>query len=1524
MFMSNFTRSGGRAKIWQSITNLSCCSIDLMTKQSKSVRALAFIMLFMFSTGSIYAQDLERSTFFNRCLADAPPGPTEADVANLYANQCGENAIEVIKTPLIEGNDCAWNVEYTYDVKCGDFEEQIKISYNGGDLDAPTLNDGAELPTGGSSLNLCYTDIPAGPSIQDITDLYSDNCSDVIVTKSGTPEGDNCHWTVTYKYTIQDACGNFAPDLDIIYSGGDTEPPSLTKDAELPIGQTGLNLCFEDKVEGPTVEDITALYEDNCSGVTVTKEEFSKGSDCKWMAQYTYTIKDDCNNFAESFVITYSGGDSEAPELDGVPGDITVDCIDLIPEPDDKNVSATDNCADDLQIIVSDDTSQLGDACTGGVLIRTYSVSDNCGYSDSQTQTITVLPAPAAEFEEVEDMTITCEEANAFAPGSLSYTNGGSGACEISGSVQGVLSGSYDECGGTLEVDWTYTDDCERTIDAKKVITVLPAPAAEFDGTQDMTITCEEANAFQASSLSYSNGGTGVCEISGSVDGQATPSYDECGGSIAVSWTYTDNCERTITANQTITVLPAPAAEFEAVEDMTITCEEANAFAPGTLSYTNGGTGACEISGSVQGVLSGSYDECGGTLEVDWTYTDNCERTIDAKKVITVLPAPAAEFEEVEDMTITCEEANAFAPGTLSYTNGGTGACEISGSVQGVLSGTYDECGGTLEVDWTYTDDCERTIDAKKVITVLPAPAAEFEAVEDMTITCEEANVFQAGSLSYTNGGTGVCEISGSVQGVLSGSYDECGGTLEVDWTYTDDCERTIDAKKVITVLPAPMAQFESIENITITCEEANDFEAGSLSYTNGGTGICEISGSVQGVLSGEFDYCGGLLFIDWTYTDDCERTITERQQIKVNPAPAAEFEAVEDMTITCEEANVFQAGSLSYTNGGSGACEISGSVQGVLSGSYDECGGTLEVDWTYTDDCERTIDAKKVITVLPAPAAEFDGTQDMTITCEEANAFQASSLSYSNGGTGVCEISGSVDGQATPSYDECGGSIAVSWTYTDNCERTITANQTITVLPAPAAEFEAVEDMTITCEEANAFAPGTLSYTNGGTGACEISGSVQGVLSGSYDECGGTLEVDWTYTDNCERTIDAKKVITVLPAPAAEFEEVEDMTITCEEANAFAPGTLSYTNGGTGACEISGSVQGVLSGSYDECGGTLEVDWTYTDDCERTIDAKKVITVLPAPAAEFEAVEDMTITCEEANVFQAGSLSYTNGGTGVCEISGSVQGQATPSYDECGGSILVSWTYTDDCERTITANKTVTVLPAPAAEFEAVLDMTITCEEANVFAPGSLSYTNGGTGACEISGSVQGVLSGSYDECGGTLEVDWTYTDDCERTIDAKKVITVLPAPAAEFEAVEDMTITCEEANVFQAGSLSYTNGGSGACEISGSVQGVLSGTYDECGGTLEVDWTYTDDCERTIDAKKVITVLPAPAAEFDPVEDIQITCEAANQYQASPLGYSNGGTGACEISGSVDGQATPDYDECGGFIYVDLDLHR
>jgi hypothetical protein len=40
------------------------------------------------------------------------------------------------------------------------------------------------------------------------------------------------------------------------------------------------------------------------------------------------------------------------------------------------------------------------------------------------------------------------------------------------------------------------------------------------------------------------------------------------------------------------------------------------------------------------------------------------------------------------------------------------------------------------------------------------------------------------------------------------------------------------------------------------------------------------------------------------------------------------------------------------------------------------------------------------------------------------------------------------------------------------------------------------------------------------------------------------------------------------------------------------------------------------------------------------------------------------------------------------------------------------------------------------------------------------------------------------------------------------------------------------------------------------------LAGTFDECGGTQTITWTFTDDCDRTITHVQTITIEPAPIA--------------------------------------------------------------
>ena len=167
------------------------------------------------------------------------------------------------------------------------------------------------FPTGQTNMDLCYSSIPTGPTTAAIAALYTDNCGGAItVTKSGTPAGNDCAWSVTYNYTVRDWRGNYVtPAPSITYSGGDKTAPSLT--GVFPTGQTNMNLCYAAIPAGPSEAAIAALYTDNCGGaITVTKSGTPTGNDCSWNVTYTYTVRDKCNNFVAVVPgVTYTGGD---------------------------------------------------------------------------------------------------------------------------------------------------------------------------------------------------------------------------------------------------------------------------------------------------------------------------------------------------------------------------------------------------------------------------------------------------------------------------------------------------------------------------------------------------------------------------------------------------------------------------------------------------------------------------------------------------------------------------------------------------------------------------------------------------------------------------------------------------------------------------------------------------------------------------------------------------------------------------------------------------------------------------------------------------------------------------------------------------------------------------------------------------------------------------------------------------------------------------------------------------------------
>ncbi|MEQ1911071.1 MAG: HYR domain-containing protein, partial [Vicinamibacterales bacterium] len=253
------------------------------------------------------------------------------------------------------------------------------------DTQAPVLV--GSIPAGATNQNVCYANIPTGPSEEAIAALYLDNCGAVHVEKTGTPTGSNCSWTVTYHYEITDDCGNSATAVDITYSGGDTEDPIVT-------APTGADLeCADDlPLAVTTIADFNALAgadaSDNCTltaNLTVSHSDVvTVAGSCNGVITRTYTITDDCNNTStvdQLFTVT----DNTDPIVTA-PDGADLECADALPAAATtiaqfnalSGAAASDNCTltGDLQVSHVDVVTTPG-SCNG-LITRTYTITDDC------------------------------------------------------------------------------------------------------------------------------------------------------------------------------------------------------------------------------------------------------------------------------------------------------------------------------------------------------------------------------------------------------------------------------------------------------------------------------------------------------------------------------------------------------------------------------------------------------------------------------------------------------------------------------------------------------------------------------------------------------------------------------------------------------------------------------------------------------------------------------------------------------------------------------------------------------------------------------------------------------------------------------------------------------------------------------------------------------------------------------------------------------------------------------------------
>ena len=230
------------------------------------------------------------------------------------------------------------------------------------------------------------------PSCELESILWMDACSDAQVTCLTDTLEQYCpgSFLLGRTYIVADDCGNTSSVQQNI----------LVEDIEAPAFVNWVSaetFSCDSMLEAPQAEDLTFI--DNQSTIAdiqvvgILSEVL--GDVCALTEVYTYTLTDGCGNVSDNFTLEWTFVDEAAPSLVQELESLEFYCLSEIPPFDEEAVinNAIDNCGT-VSASASDEFE--GGECTTPdcLLIRTITLSDNCGNTSTVEQIMVISEPP--------------------------------------------------------------------------------------------------------------------------------------------------------------------------------------------------------------------------------------------------------------------------------------------------------------------------------------------------------------------------------------------------------------------------------------------------------------------------------------------------------------------------------------------------------------------------------------------------------------------------------------------------------------------------------------------------------------------------------------------------------------------------------------------------------------------------------------------------------------------------------------------------------------------------------------------------------------------------------------------------------------------------------------------------------------------------------------------------------------------------------------------------------------------------
>ena len=281
--------------------------------------------------------------------------------------------VVTFESEVSDGMTCPETITRTYRVadSCNFIDVTQTIIVN--DLDAPIMDPAP------ADVNVsCIADVPPIIGLN-----WTDNClGSGTVMGVDVSDGQSCPETITRTWTISDDCGNITTEVQIITAHDLIVPDMDPAPADVFVQ------CYSNV---PTMLPLN--WSDNCDGNgQVNGVEVSDGNSCPEVLTRTWSYTDGCgNNVMRTQTVVIH--DTTAPTA----SPLLAEQVITLPAPDITLLAdASDNCGTPVVAFVGD--SSNGGFCPE-IVIRTYSVTDQCGNVTLITQNFAVGdPFPEASF----------------------------------------------------------------------------------------------------------------------------------------------------------------------------------------------------------------------------------------------------------------------------------------------------------------------------------------------------------------------------------------------------------------------------------------------------------------------------------------------------------------------------------------------------------------------------------------------------------------------------------------------------------------------------------------------------------------------------------------------------------------------------------------------------------------------------------------------------------------------------------------------------------------------------------------------------------------------------------------------------------------------------------------------------------------------------------------------------------------------------------------------------------------------